>query len=68
MVKIIGRRSDVSLYFVVQDALLYSVRDTVVISVGDVYCSIVFVIFVGVSVLSVIWSEMLMMPAMIYPL
>ena len=34
--------------------------DTVVISGGDVCCSVVFGTLVGVFVFSVIWSELLM--------
>ena len=37
--------------------------DTVVISVEDVCCSVVFGTLVGVSVFSVIWSELLMTSA-----
>ena len=37
--------------------------DTVVISGEDVCCSVVFDILVGVSVSSVIWSELLMTSA-----
>ena len=34
--------------------------DTVVISGEDICCSVVFGILVGVSVFSVVWSELLM--------
>ena len=42
--------------------------DTVVISGEDVCCSVVFVTLVGVSVFSVIWSELLMTSAISCPL
>ena len=42
--------------------------DTVVISGEDVCCSVVFGILVGVSVFSVIWSELLMTYAISCPL
>ena len=37
--------------------------DTVVISGEDACCSVVFYTLVGVSVFSVIWSELVMTPA-----
>ena len=42
------------------DVRLYSVLDTVVISVDDVCCSAVFNTLVVVFVFSVMWSELLM--------
>ena len=39
---------------------MYSVLDTVVTSGEDVCCSVVFDTLVGVSVFSVMWSELLM--------
>ena len=42
---------------------LNSVLDTVVISVEDVCCSVVFGPLVGVFVFSVLWSELLMLSA-----
>ena len=47
---------------------MYSVLDTVVISGDDVCCSMGFSTLVGVSVFSVIWSELLMTSAISYPL
>ena len=42
--------------------------DTVVISVEDVCCSVVFDTLVGVFMFSVMWSELLMLSAMCCPL
>ena len=57
-----GRWSDDSACLVVHDVPLYS--DTVVISGEDVCCTVVFFpTLIGVSVLSVIWSELLMTSA-----
>ena len=42
--------------------------DTVVISGGDVCCSVVFGTLVGVLVFSVMWSELLMTSAISCPL
>ena len=53
---------------VVHDVRLYSVLDTVLISGEDVCCSVVFGTLVGVSVFSVIWSELLMTSAISCPL
>ena len=53
---------------VVHDARLYSVLDTVVISGEVVCCSTVFGTLVGVSVYSVISSELLMTSAISYHL
>ncbi len=50
------------------DVLLYSVLDTDVMSGEDVCCCAVFGTLVGVFVLSIMWSELLMMSAMICPL
>ena len=47
----------------IHDVRLYSVLDTVVISDGDVCCSVVFRTLVGVSMFSLIWSEWLMISA-----
>ena len=49
MVVTIGRRSDVSAYFLVQDARLYSMLVTVVIFGKYVCCSVVFGTHVDVS-------------------
>jgi len=68
MVVMMGMWSDDSAYFVVHDVLLYNVFDTEVMSGEDVCCSAVFGTLVGVSVLSIMWSELLMMSAMICPL
>ena len=40
--------------------VFYSALDTVVISGEDVCCSVVFGTLVGVSVFSIMWSELLM--------
>ena len=42
--------------------------NTVVMSGDNVCCSVVFGILVGVSVYSVMWSELLMTSAISYPL
>ena len=47
----------------VHDVRLYCVLVTVVISGEDVCCSVVFCTLVGVSVFSVMWSELLMTSA-----
>ena len=60
-----GKWSDDSACLVVQDVRLYSVLDTVVISV-DVCCSVAFGTLVGVF--NVMWSELLMTSAISYPL
>ena len=54
IVVILGRWPVDSVRSVVHGVWLYNVLDTVVISGEDVCCSVV-----GVSVLSVIWSELL---------
>ena len=58
-----GRWSDDSACSVVHDVRLYSVLDIVVISGENVSCSVVFCTLVGVSVFSVMWSELLMTSA-----
>jgi len=68
MVMIMGRWSDDSACFVVHDVLLYSVLDMEVMSGDDVCCDAVFGTLVGVSVLSIMCSEFIMMSAMICPL
>ena len=57
---LMGRWSDDCAWWVVHYVRLYSVLDTVVTSGEDVCCSVVFGTLVGVSVFSVIWSELLM--------
>ena len=47
---------------------MYSVLDTVVISGEDVCCCVLFATLVGVSVFSVIWSELLMTSSIRCPL
>ena len=42
--------------------------DTVVISGEDVCCIVVFGTLAGVSVISIIWSELLITSAISYPL
>ena len=42
--------------------------DTVLISGGDVCCSVVFATLVGVSVFNVMWSKLLMISAISCPL
>ena len=50
------------------DVRLYNVLDTVVIYREDLCCSVVFDTLVGVSVFSVIWSELLLTSAIMCPL
>ena len=67
IVVIMGKCSDDSACLVVYDVRLYSVLDTVVISVDDVCCSVVFDTLVGVSVFSGMWFELLMTSAISCP-
>ena len=60
IVVMMGKWSDVSACWVVLDVPLYSVLDTVIISGDDVCCSVVFDTLVGVFVISVMWSELLL--------
>ena len=60
--------SDDSACWVVHDFRLYSVLDTVMISGEDVCCRALFDTLIGVSVFSVIWSELLMTYAFSCPL
>ena len=58
-----GRLSYESECLVVHDVRLHSVFDIVVISGVYVCCSVVFGTLIGVSLFSVIWSELLMTSA-----
>ena len=63
-----GKWSDDSACSVFHDVQLYSVLDTVVISVEYVCCSVVFGTLVGVFVFRVMWCELLTTSANSCPL
>ena len=61
IVVIMGKWADDSACSVVHDIRLYSVLDTVVISVDDFCCSVVFDTLVSVFEFSVMWSEFIVL-------
>ena len=68
IVVMMGKWYDDSACCVAHDVRLYSVLDTVVISGGDVCCSVLFGTLIGLFVFSVMWSDLLMTPAISCPL
>ena len=61
IVVIMGRWSEFSACVVCQVVRLYNVVDIVVMSGDVVFCSVVCGILVGVSVFSIMWSDLLIM-------